>query len=309
MNNSRKPLPQKIKCPMCESEFIPESFHIENLDINRSLYVGEIYKSDEIDPKYKIRPPIIMNRAWVTYCPECLYTIRFAAQILRKELAEKVDHTATSSQFKESGVIYVYNPYTYNKPFMELTDYNIAYIEQLKTDIKNIFTKLKVEEWGALYSSWRNEKQIDSFKFLVRFITYLDNHHTYHYGANKEKKMPEKIRELNFPSELENLLLKVNGIRNNIVHGKISLQEKDEILINEAYFKLIFNLIAENLKSLNLDKLSIEDDKINIESEDLYSEIRAFLHNYLGELLGLKKFYKPFLIPLLKELKIPINGK
>lgn len=217
---------------------------------------------------------------------------------------EKPTHNQHSGEFKESGNIYKYNIYTYKKPFIELTDYRTGIIDRIKNDIKTALDDLKISEWGSVYKAWRNEKIIDSFKYLTRFISALDDYYKSIFGSEIKKEMPEKIRELNFPPELENLLLTLNKIRNKMIHEDYELKEKDELIIEDAYFKLMFNLISEKLKTLNLNNIPIETDKIFIKINDIYYEIRIFLHIYLGESLGLKKFYDPFLIPLLKLLKI-----
>lgn len=67
MKKNNYPLKQKIKCPICSSEFIPESFNIEKLDIDQALYIGKIYRSDNNDKKLKIKPSAILRRVWVTY--------------------------------------------------------------------------------------------------------------------------------------------------------------------------------------------------------------------------------------------------
>ena len=50
---------------------------------------------------------------------------------MRKEKVEKRTPHSTSGEFKESGIIYKCNNYTFEKPFMGLTDYNMGLIENL----------------------------------------------------------------------------------------------------------------------------------------------------------------------------------
>ncbi len=307
MNKNDYPLKQKIKCPICNSEFIPESFNVEKLDIDQSLNLGEIYRSDETDSKSKIKPLTIMRRAWVTYCLDCNHAIRFAAEILRKEIVEKPSNSPNSGEFKESSNTYKYNIYTFKKPFMELIDYRIGVMDRIKNDIKTTLDELRISEWGAKYNAWKNEKTIDSFKFFTQFISNLDNHYKSIFKNDINKDMPEKIRELNLPKDLENLLLEVNRIRNKMIHNDYELKESDEIVIDDAYFNLMFYLISKALIALNLTSHTDESNASFIDIDYLSNELRTFLHIHLGESLGLKKFYDPFLIPLLKLLKIPIN--
>ncbi|KKN26338.1 hypothetical protein LCGC14_0875700 [marine sediment metagenome] len=65
---------------------------------------------------------------------------------MRKEEVEKRTPHSTSGEFKESGIIYKCNNYTFEKPFMGLTDYNMGLIENLKNKIKNVIDRSKIGE-------------------------------------------------------------------------------------------------------------------------------------------------------------------
>ncbi|TFG25566.1 MAG: hypothetical protein EU529_00715 [Promethearchaeota archaeon] len=50
----------------------------------------------------------------------------------------------------------------------------------------------------------------DKFKFIARFFSNLECYHGIKCGVDKDKEMPVKIRELDFPLELEKALIKYN---------------------------------------------------------------------------------------------------
>ena len=58
-----------------------------------------------------------------------------------------------------------------------------------------------------------------------------------------------------------------------------------------------------------VNNIEIESEYNFIDVDKVNHEIQSFLQFYLGTILGIKDFYKVFLIPLLEELGIPTDSK
>ncbi|MFW9783462.1 MAG: hypothetical protein ACFFFB_14360, partial [Candidatus Heimdallarchaeota archaeon] len=163
----------KIMCPMCGKKYVPKFFHREkmNYELEAPIYRFKI-------PKFKksnnhVRPINIIRRSWVTYCPKCKYIIKFAAEVGKKELLADFSSFFHFREFKENGNIYEYSFHNYEQPYNDALFYNKKLLKFLKNSIYNALEDIKLAHWGKLYKMWKKEKSIDSFKFLIRFYSYV----------------------------------------------------------------------------------------------------------------------------------------
>lgn len=304
MKKEKNPRKEKIICPLCGSQFIPESFNLENPTLEPEWYKDERMDMGGISRQLIIRPFTLIRRFWVTYCTQCGYILKFAAEIWKKKLVRNPTRIGmgTSAEFEELGKTYKHNFYSIEKPYMDYLDYFGEKLNNIQEDIKKVLDEIKIVEWGNIYKDWKDNKTIDAFKFLVRFISSLDDYHKSQFKNDIKKEMPDKIKELNFPEALSESLVKINNIRNKAVHGGYELDEQDENIIDETFFELIYNLVLKQLEKLNLNDIQIEEEYNFIDVNKIKLEIRGFLHMYLGGNLRRKDSYNKFLIPLLEKL-------
>jgi len=298
------PLKKKIKCPICNFNFIPEGFDIELANFTHKQYGNPERKN--FFKNLKIRPLTEIHNYWITNCPNCKYIFRFIKSAEMKEIVDEPTGEGGRIEFSEYNKIYKYNHYEYEKPYMDYNDYFIEKFNYIQEDIKKVLNEIKIAEWGNIYKDWDNNT-IDSFKFLVRFISSLDLYYKSQFDNDVKKEMPDKIKELNFPEDLTESLIKINNIRNKAVHGGYELDEQDENTIDETFFQLMFNLVLKQLEKLNLNDIQIEKEYNFIDVNKIKLEIRGFLHMYLGGNLRQKDSYNKFFKPLLENLGISIE--
>ncbi len=304
MKKDKNPLKEKITCPLCGSQFIPESFHLEKPSLEPKWYKSERMDFGRGSYQLNIRPFTLIRRFWVTHCTECGYILKFAAEIGKKELVDDPTGKGGSGEFGEFGKTFTHNFYSIENPYMDYLDYFVEKLNIIQEDIKKVLDEIKMAEWGSIYKDWKENKTIDSFKFLVRFISSLDDYYKSQLGNDVKKEMPDKIKELNFSEALSESLIKINNIRNKAVHKGYELDDQDDNTIDETFFQFMFNLVLKQLKKLNLNEIQIEKEYNFIDVNKIKLEIRGFLGRYLGGNLRLKDLYKNFLIPLLEKLEI-----
>ena len=188
---------------------------------------------------------------------------------------------------------------------MDYTDYYNEAIANIKAEIKKSLETLNIDEWGLLCRGFLTEKDIDPFKFLIRFYANLENYCNSLVNNSKEKDMHQKITESNFPQQLEFLLDETRKLRNEVVHESYDLNEDDVVIIKDAFLNFLSYLISTELAKLELKSQveNIEYDFINKKS--LLWEIRRFLRVDLGEILKFQGYYHDFLKPILDDLGIP----
>lgn len=59
-----------------------------------------------------LRPFTLIRRFWVTYCTQCGYILKFAAEIGKKELVDEPTYRGNSGEFGEFGKTYKLNFYS-----------------------------------------------------------------------------------------------------------------------------------------------------------------------------------------------------
>ncbi|MFX1477560.1 MAG: hypothetical protein ACFFCI_05475 [Promethearchaeota archaeon] len=307
MTQNKNPSKDKIKCPICSYEFIPESFHLEKGSFEIVDSEGELMEFQDQKHKLVYKPFSSLKGSWVTYCPECGYIIKFVAEIGKKEILEEASLIKKWGAFKEFGKTYKYEFKEQNKPYMDYLDYFIEKVDNIRKDIKTALDQINFSSWGDPYRDWKHDKNFDTFKFLVRLHTNLEEYCDSYVEDPKSKDMEQKITELNLPQDIEELIQNIRKIRNKIVHEAYAISEEEEDMIENAYIKFMYWIVLKYLEPLNLNKIEIEPDYSFIDIEKVNYEIQTFLHLYLGSTLGIKNFHQTFLTPILKDLGISVK--
>lgn len=294
-----------LKCPVCNNKFIPEAFHLEKvimdtMDTSRGV---NIISEREAIRELEIKPHNLLRKAWITNCPQCNFILRFTAELAKKELTEKEGRKISS--YNEFGTNYIYNLYNLPKPYMDYADYMNDAILDIKSKIQSAMEEIKIEELGKLCRDFMSDKNLDAFKFLIRFYAILEKYCNSVVTGFKEKDMNQKIKESSFPHQLEDSLDETRKIRNKIVHESYDLNQDDVEQIKNTFLSYLYYHVSTKLLKLSpkelIEKISYEF----IDKKGLIWEIRRFLHVNLGETLKFKGFYENFLLPLLDELGIP----
>jgi len=297
---------EKVKCPVCSSKFIPESFHFEKTSFDQVESKGELVEFPKGSHQLEVKSFTSIRGSFVTYCPQCGYLIKFAAEIGRKEIVEEPSRIKKWGSFKEFGKSYKYKFSSREKPYMDYSDYFIEKVDNIKKNIKNALDEANFAQWGSSYGKWKEDKSIDSFKFLIHFYSTLVDYLDSQIEDHNNKSTVQKIEELNLTKSLELLIKKVGKLRNKIAHEVYELTEEEEDLVERTFTQFMNYLVMKQLGPLNLDKIKIEPEYFFIDINKIKYEIQEFLHLYLGNVLPLKEFYNNFLIPLLEELGVRI---
>jgi uncharacterized protein YutE (UPF0331/DUF86 family) len=304
---AKKKKDKQIKCPLCSYKFIPEAFHHEKTNFEVIESKGQLMKFQNEKHQVIVKPYSSIKGSWVTYCPDCGFLIKFAAEVGKKEILEDTSLIKKWGAFKEFGETYKYNFTPQEKPFMDYLDYFIDKVDGIKNKIKNALDEIDFSNWGSPYREWKNNKNFDTFKFLIKFYSNLEDYCNSQVEDYKNKDMLEKILELKLPEELERLIQSMRALRNIVVHETHELIEEEQSTIETSYIQFMSYLVNKHLKPLDLDKIEIEADYEFIEIEKINHEIKSFLQLYLGSTLGIKDFNNIFLTPLLQDLGISID--
>lgn len=295
---------EKVKCPQCDFAFIPASFHFEKTHFDQIESKGELIEFPDGTHQLELKPFTTIRGSYVTNCPECGYLLKFVAEIGRKEIVEDPSLIKKLGAIKEFGKVYKYQFVQNEKPYMDYADYFIEKVDKIKNSIKNVLEKVNFEQWGSSYNKWKENKSIDSFKFLIHFyetlVEYLDSQ----IDDYNNKSVIQKIEELNLPKNLEILTKSVGDLRNKIAHEAYELDEEEEQLVERTFIQFMRYLIIKQLTPLNLDTISILPEHDFIDIDKVNYEIQDFLNVYLGKLLHFKDFYNLFLVPLLDDLGV-----
>ena len=299
------PKKAEVTCPICIQNFIPEAFNIEKVIMDTLNTSGGVQAVPDrsIVNKLTIKPSNYIRKVWITNCPHCNYVLRFTAEVAKKELKELEGKKISS--FDEFGTKYFYNLYNYPKPYMDYADYYSEAITNIKAEINKSLETLNIDEWGFLCRGFLTEKSIDPFKFLIRFYANLENYCNSAIDNPKEKDMYQKIKESDFPQQLEDDLDETRKLRNKVVHESYDLNQDDVELIKNAFLTFLHYLISTELAKLKL-KSQVENIEYKfINKKGLLWEIKSFLNVDLGKILRFQGYKKNFLTPLLEDLGIP----
>ncbi len=294
----------KVNCPVCSFKFIPESFHYEKTHFDQIESQGVLIEFPNGKHQLELKPFTTIRGSYVTYCPECGYLIRFVAEIARKEVVEDPSLIKKLGGIKEFGKTYKYQFALSEKPYMDYSDYFIEKVDDIKLNIKKALDDVNFDHWGSFYNKWKEDKSIDSFKFLIHFYTTLIDYLDSQVEEHNNKSVAQKIEELQLPQNLEILTKKVGYLRNKIAHEVYELTEEEEQLVESTFTQFMRHLIIKQLTPLNLNKIRIEPEHEFIDINKVNYEIQDFLYIYLENLLHIKEFYSVFLGPLLEDLGV-----
>ena len=299
---------KKIKCPLCSGKFIPRFFHREKLNFEVSAPVHIINKFKFKSLNGGFQPPNIVRRSWVTICPECNYIIKFAAEMGKKEFLDQDSKSILHfREFNEDGKRYEYKFYNLEKPYKDAHYYNTDLVEDLKKRILKVLDDLVLPDWGFLYKMWKIDSQIDSFKFLIRFLSYIEK-----YVASLKISIDldstiAKIGALYIPYEIKENIISLIRIQEKAVSNYYDLSKKDEELLKNTYIELSMELIFQEMTSLHLDKANIKEDPRALDKEFYYLELKELLQNYVKNTLNINEETSHFIITMLNRLKITLG--
>ncbi|MFX1531327.1 MAG: hypothetical protein ACFFBC_09450 [Promethearchaeota archaeon] len=299
---------KKIKCPLCSAKFIPRFFHREKskFEVSAPIHILNKFKLKFLNGGFQ--PSNIVSRSWVTICPECNYIIKFAAEIGKKEFLDQNPKSILHlREFKENGKRYEYKFYNLEKPYKEAYYYNSELIENLKKRILKALDDLDLSKWGFLYKMWEIDSQIDSFKFLIRFLAYIEKYIASLNITVGSDSIIAKIREMYIPYELKENIISLIRIREKSIGQYYDLNEKDEALLQNTYIQLTLELVFQEMVSLHLNKASIKEDPSALNKEFYYLELKELLQNYIKNTLFISEDTSLFVITMLNRLKITLG--
>ena len=299
---------EKIKCPLCSVEFIPRFFHLEKLKFEVSAPVHIVNRFKFKSTNGGFQPPKIVSRTWVTTCPECKYIIKFAAEMGKKEFIDQDSRSILNfREFKENGKHYEYKFHNLDKPYKEAYYYNKDLIAQLKEMIVKALDDLVLSDWGFLYKMWKIDAEIDSFKFLIRFLSYIEKYIASLKISTGLDTTIAKIGALYLPYEIKENIMSLIRIREKAVQEYYELTTKDEELLRKTYIDLTMELIFQELATLQLNKANIKEDPLALDKEFYYLELKELLQNYVKNTLHIREETSHFVITMLNRLKITLG--
>jgi hypothetical protein len=261
---------EKLKCPLCDTKFIPRTFYPEEATFSSegkllSGFNGYISSSG-------VKPSEVILSSWITYCPNCNYMMKFVKEIVKKEKIQSP--SVPAKEIKEK-----YNNYYFGFPFEDYSQYLSGVSEKVKTTIEKSLKGVDLNIWENMY------ELKDIFKLLVRFYANLEKYCDAQLPNDTDKALPEKIKLLNLIPNLEKLLLEMNEVREKTIQGNYELSAGDKEKVNTAVVNFTLNLIEKHIKPL-LDEKKLKKKYTYVDIKDLNSEIKVFLNGYLNGLFN-----------------------
>jgi len=262
---------EKLKCPLCNSKFIPRTFYPEEAIFSvsdgkkLSGFNGYISSSG-------VKPTEVILGSWITYCPSCNYVMKFVKEIVKKEKIQT--HNMISKNIKEK-----YNNYYFGFPFEDYSQYITKVAEKIKENIESSLEKLDLTIWENMYEI------DDTFKLLVRFYANLENYCDSQISPPNGKDLPTKIKLLNLSSSLETTLLELNEVKNQTIHSAYELSNEDKEKINKVVINFTLNLIKKHIKPL-IEEKTLKSNYMYADLRDIYSEIKVFISGYLTKIFN-----------------------
>lgn len=260
----------KLKCPVCNSKFIPRTFYPEESIFstsdgkNLSGFNGYISSRG-------VKPIEVILSSWITYCPKCNYVLKFVKEIVKKEKIQ-----AQRPEVKE--ITEKYNNYYFGFPFEDYSQYLAMVVEKIKMDIDTSLKDLNLAAFENMYEIK------DAFKLLVRFYANLENYCNSQFSAEINKDLENKIKALELSVEMEKILLELNEIRDKAIHSDYELSRNDENKVNRAVVGFILNLVEKHIKPL-IDSKKLKSKYNYIDIRDLNTEIKMHLNGYFSNII------------------------
>jgi hypothetical protein len=261
---------EKLKCPLCDTRFIPRTFYPEEATFFSggkllSGFNGYISSSG-------VKPPEVILSSWITYCPNCNYVMKFAKELVKKEKIQTPGLALKDVKEK-------YNNYYFGFPFEDYTQYLSGVSEKVKTSISKSLKGIDLNIWESMYEIE------DTFKLLVRFYANLEKYCDAQLSDKINEDLPSKIKNLKLMSELENQLLELNEIRKQTIQGNYELNSGDKEKVYHAVVNFTLSLIEKHVKPV-VDGEKLKSKYTYVDIKDLNSEIKVFLNNYLNGLFN-----------------------
>ncbi len=261
---------KKLKCPLCETRFIPRTFYPEEANFTSdgkllSGFNGYISSSG-------VKPSEVILSSWITYCPNCNYVMKFVKEIVKKEKIQKAG--VATKEIKEK-----YNNYYFGFPFEDYSQYLSGVSEKVKNSIKKSLNGVDLNIWESMYEIE------DTFKLLVRFYANLEKYCDAQLQKDIDEDLTTKIKLLKLVPDLENLLIELDDIRKQTIQGNYELSPGDKEKVNTAVVNFTLNLIEKHIKPLIQEK-KLKSKYMYVDIKDLNSEIKVFLKGYLNGLFN-----------------------
>jgi len=295
----------KIKCPVCNHKFIPAYYHLEKID-----YVLENNHHNFKIMKHKtsngdLKPKNLVRKSWITSCPKCFYILRFAAELGKKRFLNGDSSRFHLKEFKENDKWFNYEFESIKQPVNELATLNKKYLEIVQIKILDALDGLNLFKWGKLYKKWISDLSIDSFKFLIRFCYKFDNYCNELNEWASTQGIEYKIETLNFSDDLKEIMVKIEKLRLDTMNNNHELNKKDEDVLRKAFLKLMFELVYDRLKDLELDQLYLVEFYDDYDREILIKNVEKYIENYIEGNLGLGNELENFMRTLFRKLSLP----
>jgi len=261
---------EKLKCPLCETKFIPRTFYPEEASFTSdgkllSGFNGYISSSG-------VKPSEVILSSWITYCPNCNYVMKFVKEIVKKEKIQTAG--IPTKEIKEK-----YNNYYFGFPFEDYSQYLSGVSEKVKDSIKKSLSGVDLNIWESMYEIE------DTFKLLIRFYANLEKYCDAQLQNDIDEDLTTKIKLLKLVPGLENLLIELNEIRKQTIQGNYELSPGDKEKVNTAVVNFTLNLIEKHIKPV-IQERKLKSKYMYVDIKDLNSEIKVFLNGYLNGLLN-----------------------
>jgi len=261
---------EKLKCPLCETKFIPRTFYPEEASFTSdgkllSGFNGYISSSG-------VKPSEVILSSWITYCPNCNYVMKFVKEIVKKEKIQTAG--IPTKEIKEK-----YNNYYFGFPFEDYSQYLSGVSEKVKDSIKKSLSGVDLNIWESMYEIE------DTFKLLIRFYANLEKYCDAQLQNDIDEDLTTKIKLLKLVPDLENLLIELDEIRKQTIQGNYELSPGDKEKVNTAVVNFTLNLIEKHIKPV-IQERKLKSKYMYVDIKDLNSEIKVFLNGYLNGLFN-----------------------
>lgn len=166
-------------------------------------------------------------------------------------------------------------------------------IDEVKEEIMRCLTQIGANQWIKMCF-------YDDITFFVKLYPKLEALYNDRFGENEnnskaasegKKIMANKMMQLGFPKDIEDIVINYISIRNNFHHSMQDISPSNLDLARDAFVKVFVYLIVSSLESKFLSK----------NRENFFSNLMDFFSN---RLTGNNKFRKK----IEKQLKIVINS-
>lgn len=154
-------------------------------------------------------------------------------------------------------------------------DQNPVSIEEVKEEIERCLTQIGAKQWIEMC-------YYDDLKFFVKLYPKLEALYEERFGesdmnskdaSESKETMPNRMRKLKFPKDIEKVVIKYIQIRNNFQHTMVDISSSNLGLAREVLVTVFVDLIVNNLKSTLL-----VDNR-----ERLYSSLTDFFSHRLTD--------------------------